>query len=499
MQMGVVKVTPDMNAAQHSTDVAVHNRRSASLGDETAPTVPLFNVKEAESIETVKAKMKLKLGQEEPFIFPSSREGTPGFGEKVVNGHELSVSLPNLNDSDEGEQICTNGIGAVGGKKANEKNTRSSLSNIYDCKQSPVACTPDSSVNSTSCLLTRSPEPRSASSASDHSPNEKQKLLKQNCDEAQPNLIKPSNGRPSDLKFTMDGANKRLSAVLENIPLFYLPQTKQLISASPQHSMTSPDSIGNADFTPSDTEQDLNSIPLDSDLETDGNLSNCNSKSFDSESDTHHNHNNSSVIASPPSSICNREPAELDDSLQQLDSSHLARSRRLSSEAESVCSNAFSQDSDASSTCRSDRTVIHHSHLASLSQGKLDSRSLKSVDLDEVSLSKISLERDSPKNTLKTVGTIGSLHGADNSSFSSISSISTGTDFSISAASYSEDYIEIRSSLPDGDEGGFMEINLHGRNSYERSRTSSQDSGIDEKQCQGAKPKRRGLSGFFTR
>lgn len=79
---------------------------------------------------------------------------------------------------------------------------------------------------------------------------------------------------------------------------------------------------------------------------------------------------------------------------------------------------------------------------------------------------------------------------------SSLSSISTGTDFSISAASLGEEYGESKSISLDMEDGGFMDVNLHSRNSYERCRNVSQDSGIEDK---GGKSKRKTFSGFLSR
>lgn len=76
---------------------------------------------------------------------------------------------------------------------------------------------------------------------------------------------------------------------------------------------------------------------------------------------------------------------------------------------------------------------------------------------------------------------------------SSLSGISTGTDFSVSAVSLDG---ESRLVMCDGDEGTFMEVNLHGRNSFEPNRNSSLDSGFEDR---GAKPKKRGFSGFLSR
>ena len=76
---------------------------------------------------------------------------------------------------------------------------------------------------------------------------------------------------------------------------------------------------------------------------------------------------------------------------------------------------------------------------------------------------------------------------------SSLSSLSTGTDFSVSAASLDDG--ETGMCIDTGD-GGFMEINLHTRNSYERAKNPSQDSGFEDR---SVKPKRKGLSAFLSR
>ena len=76
---------------------------------------------------------------------------------------------------------------------------------------------------------------------------------------------------------------------------------------------------------------------------------------------------------------------------------------------------------------------------------------------------------------------------------SSLSSISTGTDFSVSAASLDEG----EGHCIDTGDGGFMEISLHSRNSYERTKNPSQDSGFEDKSY---KPKnKKGLTGFLSR
>ena len=485
--MGVVKFTPDMNATNNSTDVSVLNRRSGSLTNDYAPSYSVFDNREAEDIDRLKAKMKLKLGSPLDVSDSKDKPLSPRLCDNAVNGHELSVSLPNLNETD---------IISLRTNCKNEKNVRSSLSDIYDGKLSPasVICSPISSVNSTSCLLSKSPEP--CSESSECSPSEKQALLRQQGDSVHQNSTMKSAGmKTGEVTIAMDGSGNRLSAVLENIPLFYLPQTKQLISLSPEHKkvpMEIPDS-GDLPNTPVENPAQRHASSNQEQCSTSNELSALGTNSDNGCG----NHTEENVTTSPPSTNY-KQPLGAEANASHPESQQQTRNRRLSSEAESECSTiGLSQDSDASSSCR---TVLNHSQILSHSQGKSDNRSLKSSDFDEISLSRVSLERDSPKNTLHRANTIGSLPLGDGSSYSSISSISTGTDFSLSAASYTDDFLEIRSGLPEGDEREFMDVNLNSRNSFERSRNSSMDSGIDEKQChQGAKPKRRGLSGFFTR
>ena len=79
---------------------------------------------------------------------------------------------------------------------------------------------------------------------------------------------------------------------------------------------------------------------------------------------------------------------------------------------------------------------------------------------------------------------------------SSLSSVSTNTDFSVSAASLGEEYTESKSISCETEEGGFSDVNLYSRNSYERTETTSQDrSSLDK----GAKPKKGGISSFLSR
>lgn len=88
-----------------------------------------------------------------------------------------------------------------------------------------------------------------------------------------------------------------------------------------------------------------------------------------------------------------------------------------------------------------------------------------------------------------TSATLSTDHAARLYDTSSLSSISTGTDFSVEPG-------ESRLMMCEGDENTFIEVSLHGRNSYETSRNSSLDSGFEDR---GAKPKKKGFTGFLSR
>lgn len=118
--------------------------------------------------------------------------------------------------------------------------------------------------------------------------------------------------------------------------------------------------------------------------------------------------------------------------------------------------------------------------LLHLSLGKLK-------DYDQISLN--NSESDMHRNT-----TSDSLLRTFNDT-TSLSSLSTCTDFSISAASIDEGCDGTGLCIDTGD-GEFMEISLHSRNSFERKKNPSQDSGFEDR---GIKPKRKGLSDFLTR
>lgn len=111
----------------------------------------------------------------------------------------------------------------------------------------------------------------------------------------------------------------------------------------------------------------------------------------------------------------------------------------------------------------------------------------KIKDQDQLSLN--NSENDLPRNH-----TGDSLLRTFNDT-TSLSSLSTCTDFSISAASFDEGCDGTGLCIDTGD-GEFMEINLHSRNSFERKKNPSQDSGFEDR---GSKSKKKGLSEFLAR
>ncbi len=451
-----------MNQASLSTESSVAQAMSGYVHGANVSEIPIYNIlNNSDDVETLKSKMKFELGEEE-MGFDELTKGV--LCSKYMTGHELSMSLPNLSAGTESESL----------NKMNEKNIRSSLTNIYDKPEQVDSQTANKTSSSDLAKATDLVQQSEQTVTSVHDESRP--------DSVSPTLVRPLMGNAQELTISVNKSNNRLSAVLENIPLLYIPHTKQLISCIDQHSVGFLN-VGNTNNNDKPTEN----VPADSPSSENRSAMLNGTVQREDEgqpSDTF---------------VCNgSEMKDEDTSLVTPQAIVQDSHNGHYSGCEVDCNVALlSQDSDTSSTCQSDHTVIHTQQLKS--------KDAKSVEFDEISLdrlSKLSIERDSPRNTLKRTNTIGSLSRTDASSFSSISSISTGTDFSVSAASCGDDFTELKASMPlgDTDEAGFMEVNLHSRNSYERSRNSagSQDSGIDEK-CQGAKPKLRGITGFLAR
>jgi hypothetical protein len=146
------------------------------------------------------------------------------------------------------------------------------------------------------------------------------------------------------------------------------------------------------------------------------------------------------------------------------------------------------EGSDEDCVSISDKWKLGNLHDTS-SIGETDSL-LRLKDPDQLTCNSFDLD-----GSLHRVHTGDSLLRTFNDA-SSLSSLSTCTDFSVSAVSVGDDASDGTGLCLDTGEGNFIEVNLHTRNSFDRCKNNSSDSGIDE---QGAKPKRRGISGFLSR
>ena len=371
------------------------------------------------------------------------------------SGHELSVSLPDLSGS--GEIEARN--------KTNERLIRGSCADINhtpeDINRDPVQTDALAKYLSGKC-----------------SGNSDSKLIIPTGATDFTNVSKLTNQKfynVQDIAVPVNYNNNRLSSVLESIPLVYIPSTRQLLASSNDHAIDKKSAEQEAEIS-----KDSDSKMCSDSTQGEGVLALGNHVDLQSyrvrESPMlgrHKNHTNGDDISL--------------DNLSQENSHQIQDSTSFNtsmSEPDSTCTllRPASQNSSDSTNSEGDDSSAGHeeqSHHAEAEDA-----------LDE--LSNISIDRDSPRNTLQRTNTSAS-------SLSSISSLSTGTNFSASAASYSDDYLEARGVPLDMEEGGFMEVNLHSRNSFERcSKTSSTDSGIDES-CRGAKPKRRGITGFLSR
>ena len=398
---------------------------------------------------------------------------------------ESSHSLPNLViENNEQQDVPQNQITTSTGC---DPTVRNSCTDINSSQASPGSGSVSSSVSGTSLhhlsVVKNNVKSQSRESV-DIETEELQNLLsKEDTSPCQKSV------NSQNITVCVNNNNNRLSKVLENIPLLYIPHTKQLVSVnnnqSNKHSFTENEKVPCDSYHISSmTEQSYAQLKTTTDHEPIP----CNQivMAFaGGQSDT-------ASVSSNPDAF-SQGPRER--TLSNPDSDH-----------SSCTGNVLSQDSDVSIT--SDGTVTNtqaapESQTSSVmpsGQHRLNADNFDVISVD--SLSKMSIDRDSPRSTLNHNSALGSYtkNLTDASSFSSVSSISTSTDFSMSATSCSEDYHDLKGVIMDTDDAGFMEVNLHSRNSFERSRNSSQDSGIDEKHChQGAKPKRRTISGFFSR
>ena len=159
-----------------------------------------------------------------------------------------------------------------------------------------------------------------------------------------------------------------------------------------------------------------------------------------------------------------------------------------------------SQISDTNSLKSSTETILNESDGGKLSIQVNDTSSLggESDSLLFLSLNKNNdhdqLSLNNSETDITRINTGDSLLRTFNDT-TSLSSLSTCTDFSVSAASIDEGCDGTGLCIDTGD-GEFMEISLHSRNSFERKKNPSQDSGFEDR---GSKSKKKGLSDFLTR
>ena len=275
-----------------------------------------------------------------------------------------------------------------------------------------------------------------------------------------PSMMKPSPRTKNSVTVTLSPDDKGLSAVLQNIPLVYIPGTKQLGLATAQ-------------------------------------ISNC--KECASASETSDVVSSLKELSLENPSI--KLPAVQEDIIDIVRERHCSKTEsEVSTGNYSVASSQLMSDA---STC-SDKTIVETYNGDKSFDGSISSSAalVNCSDLDQISLSddhNATGESRTEVPLIKRTDTSGSLGTADAVSFSSIGSVSTGTEFSLSAASFSDDISDLR-PIADTDDSGFTEVSLQSGNTFERSRNSSQDSGFEEKQqAMGAKPKRRGLTSFLSR
>ena len=252
--------------------------------------------------------------------------------------------------------------------------------------------------------------------------------------------------KPIELTLSVNPNDNRLSKVLESIPLVYIPQTKQLVSSRDRTNQSAPSS----------------------------------------------------------DNLSNQNPAvnDVDEALTNQDRPPLTANRIAPNSPRALDKRCDKSDSESSTL-----TIGHEDEKIVMGEEIADDAYIDATrspgnehvpddwDLDTVD------QLESPRNSIQwppsLQQTMPSQNRTDASSFSSMSSIST--DYSLSTIG--DEFLDGMKSIPlDSDEAGFMDVNLHARNTFDKSSTlSSQDSGIEDKSCsQGAKPKRRGIS-FLAR
>lgn len=372
---------------------------------------------------------------------------------------EMSASLPNL---------C-NGIEELILQQATDGNPRNSLSNIFSKYHSKLHDMREGKDGNLAESVLRV----KALSAEDGLSFKSSVAVTTPIDVTKSKLLEFNND------IVVNGQPSHLSAVLENLPLVYIPQTKRL-------------------------------VPMTSDIVTQQSESlQCNT---------------SMQSMSPNKTLENQDcNTSLDVTLTDcLDSTVCCESDRRN-DTQSNNSITFSNHSDAASV-QSDNTV--KSQQESLSQGmsiqphlhipRPSNSTSEEEEGDSESANELTKLRTSSQHSHKSSdssveGGTSSIAREDESSFSSVSSLGISTDISATTTSSSEaDASEnAKPTVKEiKNEQEFVEINLNSRNSYERAPNSagSQDSGIGDVQQQlqvgqahGLKSKRKGFTAFLSR
>lgn len=312
----------DMSEATLCSGASVSSR--FSIGSESDRATSRLKSCVTEDLQALKAKMKWRAAQFDDGEFRSFH--IDSFSPVLMNRHvatcELSSSLPNLSTS---QESIVNRI--------NDKVTRNSLSNIHSNG-------PELEVKALGGKLDcERGQPDGASQSES------------------PSLVRPRKPQ-MDLPINVDTNNSRLYAVLENIPLYYIPHTKQLVSLNSKQ----------------ECEQESGQT----------------AKSQSSPNNPYPNHPASSTPAvTPTHSSCSSCTTPIQEPLQNghARSSHVpeeacameVKNGYMCSGSDFETSTMLSQDSDSPSLCHSDHTVIHDTTC----KVHLD---VQSVDLDEVNL-----------------------------------------------------------------------------------------------------------------
>jgi hypothetical protein len=373
-----------------------------------------------------------------------------------LTSNDMSVSLPNLaGNIDVLQDLCTAGSSSDIRNGLGLAEKRGSCSGLSEKQQFKTLSLEDCQT----CIKnTWNINGYATTTYSDSSPSHSQHVCK--------GIVQVQDNKPDDLSVNLNPTNNRLSAVLENISLVYLPQTKQLVPAG----KNAPDSC-----------PDLGSINnnVETDMVRDG-------------------------------------PEGAENPCTALSTSTIKHFPRLEAKLDSGPSLSPSFDLNSSSSITD--PTFSSTILGEESDIATHSTVILCKNGDDEAQDVQPAQGNFPQKNVDILHHIAdvqtSFHSkADGSSFSSISSLSTGTELSISAASCS-DLESAEKVIVDSEEAGFVEISLDARSISEQKlaqRNSSKDIAIEERlphlftshhashPTNGAKPKRKGLTSFLTR